>query len=67
MLGKKLVALRMGKDFTRKFVVEELKKKSLNISEQCLVNWEKDIYEPDLSDAVKLAEIYSVELKALVG
>jgi DNA-binding XRE family transcriptional regulator len=42
-------------------------KDGLSIVEQTLMNWEDGTYEPDLSDAVKLAKVYGVSLEALVS
>ena len=39
----------------------------MNVSTQTIMNWENNIYEPDINNLVKLADFFDVSIDSLVG
>ena len=39
----------------------------MNVSTQTIMNWENNIYEPDINNLVKLADFFDVSIDYLVG
>lgn len=61
-IGKKIVELRKGSNYTQ----EKLASK-LDITRQTLSNWESNISSPDLEQAKKIAELFNISLDDLVN
>lgn len=54
--------LREKSDLTQKELA-----KMLSVTSQTILNWENEIYEPNISQLIKLADIFKVSLDYLVG
>lgn len=62
-----LIEIRNKKGLTRREVIFALEDLGLSITEQTLASWEKGKCEPTISDAKALAEVYSINIKELIG
>lgn len=60
-LAKRLKELR-GRKFTQKELAEKI-----NVSKDCIYNWEKGRSEPSIDDLIRLANVLCVTIDYLVG
>ena len=62
MISMNLKELRSGHQYTQEEIAEKI-----GVSRQAVAKWEKGKTVPDINNCIALAELYEVELDALVG